>query len=82
MSKKETREPSKSDLQREKEARMAKYGSLIEEEEWDPEVPRAVQQQFKKSKMPIPKKPEKRQKTEDELLEEEYQAVINSLNLD
>ena len=27
-------------------------------------------------------KPEKRQKTEDELLEEEYQAVINSLNLD
>lgn len=80
--KKNSIDPSKKDLQKERAARMAKYGAPIEDEEdefIDVQMPSAMKAQFRKSKMPPPKP---RQKTEDELLEEEYQAVINSLNLD
>ncbi len=67
-------------IKKDREARMAKYGVPLEEldeEELEDEVPSAISMQFKKSKM----KPPQKKKSEDELIDEEYEAIMKSLNM-
>ncbi len=67
-------------IKKDREARMAKYGVPMEEldeDELEDDVPSAISMQFKKSKM----KPPQKKKSEDELIDEEYEAIMKSLNM-
>lgn len=81
VQKEERRKPqeNKYDLKKDREERMAKYGKPIEEDEYS-NLPLNMQAAYRKAKVQM--HPTKTKKTEDELLEEEYLAVIKSLNLD
>ena len=68
-------------IKKDREARMAKYGAPLDidvDTLEDPAIPSAMTMQLKKSKMNVP---QKKKNINNDLIDDEYEAIIKSLNI-